>query len=126
MEDLEDFAFFVVNFHYTRSQYDTLTPAEKRAIMKAYETRTVTETTLIRDAVFNALINAHRKKGKPFRKLWRKTGGFITKREAKDKVTIIKEIEEKEKGWIQALYKNVGIRPKKRRKKRERGKGLNE
>lgn len=117
---MQDFAFFVVNFGYNRAEYDALTQAEKLLILKAYETKTVTETTLIRDAVFNATINANRKRGKPFRKLWRKITTGITKHEAKQKESIIKEIEKKETGWIDALYRASGRKKPENKKKKKK------
>ena len=71
-QDQIDFAFFVVHFGYSRADYDALSEVEKAFIRKAWEDYTVSWTTLVRDAVFNAVGNALRKKGKRFRKLWKK------------------------------------------------------
>ena len=67
-----DFAFFAVNFHYSKADYMALTPAEKAFIYKAWEDKTVSDTTLIRDAVLNAVSNALRKKKRKERHDWRK------------------------------------------------------
>lgn len=104
-----DLAFFVVNFHYTPAEYDALTPRQRAFIMKAYENKVVTDTTWIRDAVLNAEYNVKRKKHKPFRKLWNRILQ-VKKEDAKAEIDIIKKIDAKEKGWVQLIYKNSGIR----------------
>lgn len=78
---------------------------------------TVANTTLIRDAVFNAIINANRKKGKPFRKLWQKYHR-IDKETREDAKKLVLEIEqqESEKGWIQKILANSPIKKKKKTK----------
>lgn len=89
-----------------------LTPAERLFIRKAHETRTVQETTLLRDAVMNAEYNVNRKKGKPFKKLWNRIIS-LTQAERKDKrkdIEKIREIEkrETEKNWIRRIYEANG------------------
>ena len=89
-----------------------LTPAERLFIRKAHETRTVQETTLLRDAVMNAEYNVNRKKGKPFKKLWNRIIS-LTQAERKDKrkdIEKIREIEkrEPEKNWIRRIYEANG------------------
>lgn len=108
MEDIRDFAFFVVHFGYTKADYDALTPAERAVIMKAYEDKTVSETTLLRDAVLNAVGNALRKKGKPFRKLWRKKAHTATREEKRNIKDIMKQIQaadKTDKGWLAFVQK---------------------
>lgn len=115
LEDM-DFAFFVVNFGYTKKDYLALTLREKAFIYKAYENKTISTSTMIRDAVLNAEGNLHRKKGSPFRKLWKK------KQQKADKVTVqqnmneIMQIEKNEKGWIDAIYEANGMKKPKRKK----------
>lgn len=79
----------------------------------------VFESTILRDAVMNATYNVNRKKSKPFKKLWTRivklTKGEKTKQ--KDAVSTIKEIEKKERGWINAIYAANGFK----RKKKEKG-----
>lgn len=105
-----DFAFFVVNFNYSKADYDALTEREKLFIRKAYETKTVTDTTLIRDAVFNAVWNVNRKKGRSFRQLWRKATKPADTSKAKDDMKLIKEIEKKESDWISRIYAANGMK----------------
>lgn len=105
-----DFAFFVVNFHYSKADYDALTEREKLFIRKAYESKTVTDTTLIRDAVFNAVWNVNRKKGRSFRQLWRKATKPVDKRKAKEDMKLIQEIEKSEGDWISRIYEANGMK----------------
>jgi len=62
-----ELAFFVVNFGFTKRDYNELTEVEKAFIYKAYETKLVTEMTYLRNAVLNAINNAFRKKTKIYR-----------------------------------------------------------
>ena len=94
----------MANFGYSRADYDALTPAEAALIRRAYEDRVVTETTLIRDAVANAITNTHRKRGKKAVPLWKKR---VEKKDGeilRERVSDIREIERKEEGWIKRIY----------------------
>lgn len=103
-----DFAFFCVNFGYSRADYNALTPKEKAFIMKAYENKTVQESTLLRDAVFNAVSNAFRKKGKAFKKLWRKVSKPVSREQMQEDLLIVNEVEKREgKAWVNALYRGL-------------------
>lgn len=103
-----DFAFFCVNFGYSKADYNALTPKEKAFIMKAYENKTVRESTLLRDAVLNAVSNAFRKKGKSFKKLWKKLSQPISEEQLEEDFTIINEVEKREgKAWIELLYRGM-------------------
>ena len=105
-----DFAFFAVNFHYSKADYMALTPTEKAFIYKAWEDKTVSDTTLIRDSVFNAVINALRKKNSRFRKLWKKIQQKADTEKARDDIRTAHEIEEKEgKGWVDRIHKAAGM-----------------
>lgn len=108
-----DFAFFAVNFHYSRADYNALTPTEKAFIYKAWEDKTVSDSTLIRDSVLNAVSNALRKKHSPFKKLWKKIQRKVDKEKARDDMKIAMEIEEKEgKSWVDKVYKAAGLKRK--------------
>lgn len=67
-----DFAFFAARFGYSREEYGQLTARQRAFLLKAWEDRTVQDATLLRNAVLNALQNALRAPGKPFRPLFRK------------------------------------------------------
>lgn len=116
-QDQIDFAFFVVHFGYSRADYDALSEVEKAFIRKAWEDYTVSWTTLVRDAVFNAVGNALRKKGKRFRKLWKKRAQKADREVIRDNTKTIMEIEEKEKGWIDRIYAANGMKKPKAKKK---------
>ena len=124
--DYIEMAFFVVHLGFTKDQYWDLTPVEKAFILKAYEDRIVAETTHIRDAVFNAKINADRKRGKPFRKLWQRRAK-VDHDVIRTQYRTILDIEKKEKekiakngglSWIEKIYKAAGRKmPAKKEKK---------
>ncbi len=102
--DYMDFAFFAVNFGYSRADYDALTLTEKAFIIKAYENKVVNDSTFIRNAVLNAVNNAFRKKGKQFIKLWKKQV-IANKEEVESALEIVKENEKEEgKDWVALIY----------------------
>lgn len=106
-----DFAFYVVNFGYSREDYEQLTPRDKAFIRKAYETKTVQETSQLRNAVLNAVSNALRKKNARFQKLWKKVQKPLDKERARNDTEIIIETEEKEgKSWVDKIYEANGLR----------------
>lgn len=111
-----ELAFFITEFHFSKADYESLTPAEIAFVMRAWEDKTVRDTTYIRDAVLNAVVNAMRKKRQSFRKLWKKAGKLKADAQAdyKNKIEIIKEIEKKEAGWIDKVFAAAG---RKRRRK---------
>lgn len=110
-KNVMDFAFFAVNFGYSRRDYDGLTPTEKAFIYKAWEDKTVSESTVLRDAVLNAVSNALRKKNARFRKLWKKVQEPIDKELARENLNTVREIEEKEgKSWVDRILRANGIR----------------
>lgn len=115
--DVMDFAFFAVNFHYSRADYDAITPTERAFIYKAWEDKTVSESTVLRDAVFNAVSNAFRKKNHKFRKLWKKRQEKADMEVISQNLSIIEEVEEKEgKGWVSLIYEKNGLKMPERRK----------
>lgn len=114
-KDQMDFAFFVVNFGYTKRDYLELSEVEKLFIMKAWENYTVSWSTLVRDAVFNAVGNALRKKNKRFRKLWKKRQMKADKEVIRENTKTINEIEKREKGWIDRIYAANGMKKPKRK-----------
>ena len=106
-----DFAFFAVNFHYSKDDYNALTPAEKAFIFKAWEDKTVSDSTMLRDAVLNAVSNALRKKGKKFKKLWKRKQEKADLEIVRDNYKIIMEVEAKEgKAWIDKVLRANGLR----------------
>lgn len=103
-----DFAFFVVNFNYTKRDFDELTPKEKAFIRKAWEDKILLDTQLINKAVINAIVNTNRKKGKRYIDLWEESKE-ISEEQKEDYRKMIKEIESnKDKSWVDKIYKANG------------------
>lgn len=69
----------------------------------------------MRNAVFNAIYNAERKRGKPFRELWRKSQP-IDPATVADSFRIIEEIEaqDKDRSWVDQIYRANGLEPPRR------------
>lgn len=104
--DERDFAFFCTHFHYSRADYNALTPTEKAFILKSYEDKVVSETTLIRDAVLNAVSNALRKKGSRFRSLWKKKCKKANLEAVGNDIEILKRADAKSQiNWVEKIYK---------------------
>lgn len=78
-------------------------------IAKAYEDKVVNDSTIMRDAVANAVGNIFRKKGKGFVQLWKHREKVDKEAKKKDMNTIM-QIEDKEKGWIDLIYRNAGLK----------------
>lgn len=79
----------------------------------------MSDNTLMRNAVLNAVSNALRKKNARFRELWKKVARPIDKNLAEENLKIVQEIEEKEgKGWVDKILRANGFV---RRKKVEHG-----
>lgn len=114
-QNVIDFAFFVTNFNYTKSDYEALTPKDKMFIMKAWETKLVSDTTHIRNSVLNAVNNSMRKKNSKFSDLWKKKQKSLDVDKVKDDLAIINEIEKGGKSWVELVYLKAGKTvPKKR------------
>jgi len=107
-----DFAFFAVNFGYSKRDYLELTDRERMFIYKAYENKTVSWTTLMRDAVSNAVGNAMRKKNEPFVPLWQKKPEKADMEVVHQNMKTVLEIEKNEKGWIEKIYEANGKKVK--------------
>jgi len=104
------FAFFAVNFGYTKADYEALTPRDMAFIYKAWENKIVSDTTHLRNAVLNAVSNALRKKGSKFRDLWQKKAKKVNQEMVDENLEIMKQVEEKEgKTWVEKLYKANGL-----------------
>ena len=109
--DEMDLAFFVVNFGYSKSEYQELTEAEKLFIRKEHEKKSINDTTYIRDAVFNAVTNALRKKGSRFQELFKKRPARADKEFNQEAMSIVLEVEERDgKSWVDKIYQANGIK----------------
>ena len=107
-----DFAFFAVNFGYSKSDYEELTPNEKAFIYKAWEEKIVSDSYYIYNAAFTATYNVNRGKNKKALKLWRKAKVRKADMEIiQDNLKIIREVEQKEgTSWIEKIYRANGMK----------------
>ena len=107
-----DFAFFAVNFGYSKTDYEELTPKEKAFIYKAWEEKIVSDSYHVYNAVFTATYNVNRGKNKKALKLWRKAKVRKADMEIiQDNLKIIREVEQKEgTAWIEKIYRANGIK----------------
>ena len=102
-----DFAFFVVHFGYTKSDYEQLTPREIAFVRKEWENKMISDSYINYNAIFKATYNVQRKKGKKALKLWQK----VQVRKAdmgviENNLKIVKEVEQNEgKSWVERLYR---------------------
>ena len=107
-----DFAFFAVNFGYSKADYEALTPREKIFLLKAWENKLVSDTTFIYNAVFTASYNVNRGKRKRALKLWRKARVQKADMDViSENLGIIREVEAREgKGWVDLIYERNGLK----------------
>ena len=87
-------------------------------IRKAYENKTVFDSTILRDAIMNANYNLNRKKGKRFKRLWTLIGKITrtekeTYKENREKILQIEK--EKPSNWIEKIYRANGWKMKKKK-----------
>lgn len=86
----------MVNFGYTKADYEALTRKEIMFIYKAWEEKIVADSKITNLAFFNAYINANRKPGTKATPLWNTKGDSNVKTPEQMK-KVFKEIEELEK-----------------------------
>lgn len=85
-------------------------------IMKAWETKLVSDSTHMRNAVLNAVNNAMRKKSKKFVDLWKKKQKKLDKELAHDNLKIVQKLEkENDKSWVEKIYKANGMKKPQRK-----------
>ncbi|MBC1481986.1 phenylalanine racemase [Listeria sp. FSL L7-1485] len=114
-------AFFVVNFHMTKHDFEELTEIEKNFIMKEWENKVIFESTMMRNAVLNAEQNLNRKRNSRFIDLHKKRQKKADVNYTVNALQAISENEEQEgKGWIDRIYQANGLQ--KPKNKKERGK----
>ena len=106
-----DLAFFVVNFGFNKREFEELTEVEKKFIKKEFENKTIRESTYLRDAVFNAVNNALRKKGAKFQELFKKKQAKADVAFNENAIEVVLELEEKSgKSWVDLIYEKNGMR----------------
>lgn len=103
-----DFAFFVVNFGYSKKDYESLTVREKAFIMKAWENKVVLENSLLSNAVAVAVSNALRKKGGKVLKLFKPKPKKADKDKVNENLKLVKEIDQAEgMDWVKKVYSSA-------------------
>ena len=113
-----DFAFFVVNFGFSRGEYEALTYTERAFIMKSYEDKLVGDSTMLQKAVEVAVGNVMRKKGKRPVQLWQKQQQPANREIVRRNMQIIDEIEVRDgKSWVHKIYQANGLKPPQRGEK---------
>jgi hypothetical protein len=108
-----DLAFFVVNFGYSKSDYEALTKRERAFIYKAWESKRMLDAVLVYKGVFAANYNLNRKKGKQPIEVWVKPKtAEITAQKAQKYKDGIRRLQEREKAngqtWMQKVFKANG------------------
>lgn len=109
-----DFAFFVVNFGYSKSDYEALTPKEKAFIYKAWENKKVSDMCSIYNACYTAFFNANRSKKQRAIKLLKKKEQAVDENVLSENKAVIKQADKNDGDWIAKIYKANGL-PYKRR-----------
>lgn len=112
-----DFSFFAANFGYSRGEYGALTPRERALLLKAWESRQISLSYLIYNAVFTAMYNVNRPKRKRALKLWKKSRVRKADMEAvNDNLETIREAEKNDgTDWVRKVYEANGMRMPDRR-----------
>ena len=88
-----------------------MTELEKAFIRKEYESKTVMDNTQLRDAFFNAYINANRKKNSKIIDLYKRKQEKADIEYNQDAIKVINKIEERDgKSWIDKIYKASGLK----------------
>lgn len=112
-QNVQDFAFFAANFGYSKAEYMELTPAEKRFLLKAYEEKVVSDSTLLAAAVANAVGNVLRKRAKAEEAVAEmppacRPAGTAAYRRSREKIEATEG-----KAWVDLIYQANGMRRRK-------------
>lgn len=107
-----DFAFFAVNFGYSKADYEALTPKDKVFIVKEWENKKVLDTNLLYRAFYTATYNLNRKRGKKALKLWKSPQKSVDKENMRATIKSLLEAENKSsKDWVARIYEANGRKP---------------
>lgn len=88
-----------------------MTELERAFIRKEYESQVVFTNRQIRDAFYNAYVNANRKKNAKFQELYKKKQEKADKEYNINAIKVINEIEKKEgKSWVDKIYRAAGMK----------------
>lgn len=105
-----DFAFFAVNFGFSKSEYEELTPREINFLYKAYENRMVSQSYMLYNAVFTAMYNVNQPKNRRMLKLFHKQKTQKADMQVvEDNMRIVEETDINDGNWLERLYRESGI-----------------
>lgn len=100
-----------MNFGTSKADYLSMTELEKAFIRKEYESKTVFQNTQLRDAFYNAYVNANRKKNAKFQELYKKKQEKADIEYNENAIKTIEEMEERDgKSWVEKIYKAAGLK----------------
>ncbi|EAC8477292.1 phenylalanine racemase [Listeria monocytogenes] len=101
----------------SKRDFDELTEREKQFILKEWENKVVFDSTMERNAVLNAQINANRKRNARFVELHKKKQAKADREFNQQAQKTVAEMEkEGGKRWVDAIYAANGLkRPTKER-----------
>lgn len=107
--EVQDFAFFAVNFGYSKTEYMSLTRKEKLFLVRAYEDKLVADSDILCAAVANAVANVFRKKNQRPRKLWKIQPKQADSQERQEYMAIARRIESEMTSqdgtdWVEKIY----------------------
>lgn len=106
------FAFFAVNFGYSKADYEALTPREIAFIYKAWENKKVADSLSMYNSVFTAVFNANRSKKQRALKLWKKRNEY-DENVLEENKRIIEQTEKNDGDWISKIYKANNLKLRK-------------
>lgn len=109
-----DFAFFAVNFGYSKSDYEALTPREKSFIYKAWENKKVSDMCLVYNACYTAFFNANRSKKQRAIRLLKGRRQRVDENTVSENRAVIRMADKNDGDWIAKIYRANGL-PYKRR-----------
>lgn len=96
----------MVNFGYTKDDFDQLTLREKAFIYKAWENKEVRDSILVNKAIINAMVNTVcRKKHGRYHRMWTKPPRREESEEMRAKLVKLVEASKTEsKTWVERIY----------------------
>lgn len=109
LNNKRSFAFFAVEFGYSKKDYNELTPTERALILKEWENKKMRDTELIRNAVLNAISNSMRKKGARFVELWPKEQAPKNGAKMSEMLETAEEANRNDGDWYSKILKDNGF-----------------
>lgn len=104
-----DFAFFVVNFGYSKADYEALTPKEKAFIYKAWENKKVSDMCSTYNACYTAFFNVNRSKKQRPIKLLKGKRQRVDENVLTENKEVIMQANKNDGDWIAKIYKANGL-----------------